>query len=176
MRLTHSERPSTKNTMADTVFRRQLSGRAFLNDPDVFLLRDENTKLTEEKDLGINGIVVDAMICKSRTGRAGRSCTLVFDYDRGFDPDLSMYQALKAAKIIDNSGAYYTIKGYPDIKFLQKNFKEKLKTDPDFALAFKTTAIEYLKSMINTDDVIAAANAASTTMTQDILADINAGM
>ena len=53
MRLTHSERPSTKNTMADTVFRRQLSGRAFLNDPDVFLLRDTNTKLTaqEKKNL-----------------------------------------------------------------------------------------------------------------------------
>ena len=53
MRLTHSERPSTKNTMADTVFRRQLSGRAFLNDPDVFLLRESNTQLTalEKKNL-----------------------------------------------------------------------------------------------------------------------------
>lgn len=151
-------------------------GRILKYLPNLIIRLDENTKLSEEKDLGINGIVVDAMICKSRTGRAGRSCTLVFDYDRGFDPDLSMYQALKGAKIIDNSGAYYTIKGYPDMKFLQKNFKEKLKTDPDFALAFKTTAIEYLKSMVNTDDVIAAANAASTTMTQDILADINAGM
>ena len=53
MRLAHAERPSTKNTMTDTVFRRQLSGRAFLNDPDVFLLRDTNTKLTtrQKKDL-----------------------------------------------------------------------------------------------------------------------------
>ena len=53
MRLAHAERPSTKNTMTDTVFRRQLSGRAFLNDPDVFLLRDTNTKLTdaEKRDL-----------------------------------------------------------------------------------------------------------------------------
>lgn len=151
-------------------------GRILKYLPNLIIRLDENTKLTEEKDLGINGIVVDAMICKSRTGRAGRSCTLVFDYDRGFDPDLSMYQALKAAKIIDNSGAYYTIKGYPDMKFLQKNFKDKLKTDPEFANAFKTVSIEYLKSMINTDDVIAAANAASTTMSQDILADINAGM
>ena len=49
MRLFHSERPSTKNTVLNTVFRRQLSGRAFLNDPDVFLLRDRNTALSPEQ-------------------------------------------------------------------------------------------------------------------------------
>ena len=44
MRLLHRERPSTRNTILNSVFRRQLSGRAFLNDPDVYLLReDENT-------------------------------------------------------------------------------------------------------------------------------------
>lgn len=59
MRLLHSERNSTKNTMTDTIFRRQLDGRAFLNDPDVFLLRENNTKLTldQKKDLAaINGL------------------------------------------------------------------------------------------------------------------------
>ncbi|MGN1201902.1 MAG: glycoside hydrolase family 36 protein [Eubacterium sp.] len=33
---------STKHTLMNTVFRRHLDGRAFLNDPDVFLLRDNN--------------------------------------------------------------------------------------------------------------------------------------
>lgn len=33
---------STKHALLNTVFRRQLDGRAFLNDPDVFLLRDNN--------------------------------------------------------------------------------------------------------------------------------------
>lgn len=37
---------STPNTVNCTVFRRHLNGRAFLNDPDVFLLRDTNTKMT----------------------------------------------------------------------------------------------------------------------------------
>ena len=46
MQLTHRERVSTKNSMLNTVFRRQLNGRAFLNDPDVFLLRDDNITLT----------------------------------------------------------------------------------------------------------------------------------
>ena len=46
MRLFHNERPSTMHTQRNTLYRRQLNKRAFLNDPDVFLLRDENTSLT----------------------------------------------------------------------------------------------------------------------------------
>ena len=46
MQLTHRERVSTKNSMLNTIFRRQLNGRAFLNDPDVFILRDDGNKLT----------------------------------------------------------------------------------------------------------------------------------
>ncbi len=56
MRFFHAERPSTMRTMQNTVFRRQLNGRAFLNDPDVFLLRDENTSLTEDEKITL-GIV-----------------------------------------------------------------------------------------------------------------------
>lgn len=49
MRLAHRERISTKNTICDTIYRRQLDGRAFWNDPDVFLLRYENLKLSEKR-------------------------------------------------------------------------------------------------------------------------------
>lgn len=59
MQLIHNERPSTKQTMIDTIFRRELNNRAFLNDPDVFLLREDNTKLSfkQKKDLAtINGL------------------------------------------------------------------------------------------------------------------------
>lgn len=45
MRLLHRERVSTKNAIISSIGRRQLNGRAFLNDPDVFLLRDTNIKL-----------------------------------------------------------------------------------------------------------------------------------
>ena len=47
MRWIHRERVSTKNSIDDTVCRRHLNGRAFMNDPDVFFLRDENCKLTD---------------------------------------------------------------------------------------------------------------------------------
>ena len=49
MQLCHRERPSTKNTILNSLYRRQLDGRAFLNDPDVFLLRTYNEKLGKER-------------------------------------------------------------------------------------------------------------------------------
>ena len=49
MRLFHRERVSTKQAINNTVFRRQLNGRAYGSDPDVFFLRDENCKLTAEQ-------------------------------------------------------------------------------------------------------------------------------
>lgn len=59
MRLFHAERPSTKHTLLNTVYRRQLSERAFLNDPDVFLLRDYNVSLSDEQKTAlatVNGL------------------------------------------------------------------------------------------------------------------------
>ena len=49
MRPLHREVPSTRNTLLNTVYRRHLDGRAFRNDPDVFLLRDDNIKLTRKQ-------------------------------------------------------------------------------------------------------------------------------
>lgn len=45
----HREFVSTVNTLGNSVFRRQLNGRAFLNDTDVFLLRDNNMKCSFEQ-------------------------------------------------------------------------------------------------------------------------------
>ncbi|MBR6115437.1 MAG: alpha-galactosidase [Oscillospiraceae bacterium] len=46
MRLMHRERISTKHSVMNTIYRRELDGRAFRNDPDVFLLREDNLGLT----------------------------------------------------------------------------------------------------------------------------------
>lgn len=48
-KLLHRERVSTKNTIGNTIYRRQLNGRAFWNDPDVYLLRDDNIKLSAKQ-------------------------------------------------------------------------------------------------------------------------------
>jgi len=49
MRLLHRERVSTRQAIGNTVFRRALNGRAYLSDPDVFFLREENVRLTPEQ-------------------------------------------------------------------------------------------------------------------------------
>ena len=49
MKLIHRERPSTCNSILNSVFRRQLNGRAFINDPDVFMLRDTSTSMSAEQ-------------------------------------------------------------------------------------------------------------------------------
>lgn len=49
MKFMHRERISTKNTILNTIYRRHLDGFGFYNDPDVYLLRDDNNKLTEDQ-------------------------------------------------------------------------------------------------------------------------------
>ena len=49
MRMINRERVSTKQAIGNSIFRRQLNGRAWLNDPDVFFLREDNLKLSEKQ-------------------------------------------------------------------------------------------------------------------------------
>ena len=49
MRLFHRERISTKVTLQNTIYRSFMNNHLFGNDPDVFLLRDENIKLSKEQ-------------------------------------------------------------------------------------------------------------------------------
>lgn len=49
MRRMHRERVSTRTTLQNTVYRSFFGGRLFGNDPDVFLLRDDNIHLSERQ-------------------------------------------------------------------------------------------------------------------------------
>ena len=49
MRKMHRERISTKTTLQNTIFRAPMDGTVFRCDPDVFLLRDNNIKLSKEQ-------------------------------------------------------------------------------------------------------------------------------
>ena len=55
MRLFHAERISTKVTIKNTIYRSMLNGHFFMNDPDVFLLRDD-IKLTSDQRISLAGI------------------------------------------------------------------------------------------------------------------------
>ena len=71
MRLMHRERISTKNSILSSVFRRELSSRAFLCDPDVFILRADGNTLTEpqrETLAAINAICGDVLFTSDDPG------------------------------------------------------------------------------------------------------------
>lgn len=72
MQQTHRERVSTRQAIANTVFRRQLNGRAWLSDPDVFFLREENLKLTEEEKTTlatVNALFGGMLLCSDNMGK-----------------------------------------------------------------------------------------------------------
>lgn len=71
MRLVHRERVSTRNTVCDTIYRRQLDGRGFLNDPDVFLLRYSNLKLSKKRKAqlaAVNGLFGSVLFMSDNAG------------------------------------------------------------------------------------------------------------
>ena len=53
MKFFHRERPSTKITVQNTIYRSFMNGRFFGNDPDVFLLRKDNIALTERNKIAL---------------------------------------------------------------------------------------------------------------------------
>lgn len=70
-KLLHRERVSTKNTIGNTIYRRQLNGRAFWNDPDVYLLRDDNIRLSaKQKEMlaQVKGLLADCFLPRTMWG------------------------------------------------------------------------------------------------------------
>ena len=56
MKFMHSERISTKVTLQNTIYRSAMNGKTFMNDPDVFLLRDDNIDLSEKQKYALTKI------------------------------------------------------------------------------------------------------------------------
>ena len=96
---------------------------------------DEKTKLKSVETFGIDGAIVNVDIVKSRSNKAGKGCSLVFDQNNGYDPDLSLFMYLKDNNILEGSGAYLKLPG-SETKFSQKAFKQKLYDDPEFYKTF----------------------------------------
>lgn len=106
---------------------------------------DIKSKLKSEDSFGITGSIVNVDIIKSRTNKSSRArCSLIFDQEVGYDPDLSLLLLLKENKILEGSGAYLKLPNY-DKKFSQKQFKQVLYSDPQFYNTFVGVCLEYLK-------------------------------
>ncbi|MBR5046831.1 MAG: alpha-galactosidase, partial [Eubacterium sp.] len=82
MRIFHPERISTKVTLQNTIFRSDLDGHMFLNDPDVFLLRDDNIKLSRkqrESLTKINALFGSLLMTSDNIGTYDRQKTVLLE-------------------------------------------------------------------------------------------------
>ncbi|MCM1055883.1 MAG: alpha-galactosidase [Bacteroides sp.] len=109
MRLFHRERVSTKQAIENTVFRRQLNGRAYLSDPDVFFLRDDNLKLTasqKEKLACVNALLGGVLLTSDDPSRYSA------DAMKRYKELLELRRAENVSVEADNGLiVYYTLNG-----------------------------------------------------------------
>lgn len=137
---------------------------------NVFMRFDDNSKLKESEGFGITGNLVDITLVKSRNSRAGQVATMVFNQSNGFDPELSLFVMLKNCNRIKGAGAYLYIDDHDDVKFSQKNFKDKLMESPELQQYFTDAVSEELMKIPM--DVISDAPQ-TYSATSGILAKIN---
>lgn len=74
MKFFHRERPSTQITLQNTIYRSFMNGSFFGNDPDVFLLRDDNiglSKKTRKALLTINALFGSVLMTSDNVGEYG---------------------------------------------------------------------------------------------------------
>lgn len=93
LRLMHRERPSTRHAVGNAVFRRQLNGRAFLSDPDVFYLPDDGRLNPKQRQ---SLAAADAVF--------GGLCLFAPDTARRSDP--TQYRELRRLREATDAGIY----------------------------------------------------------------------
>ena len=112
---------------------------------------EDCTKLKNTEGFYIDGSITELSLVKSRTSKAGKGVSMVFNQSIGFDPDLSLFLLLKEQGRINGAGAYLYIGDHTDMKFAQKNLKEKLATNPEFRNIFMDEAIKALCEMVDNE-------------------------
>lgn len=140
---------------------------------NILLKFDDNSKLKQDEAFGIAGNLVDITLVKSRNNRAGKTCTLVFNQDQGFDPELSLFVMLKNAKRINGAGAYLYVGKCSDVKFSQKNFKQKLRESSELRQAFIAEVMDMLKAELDANDKDEIIQDHDYSLNSDILSQIN---
>lgn len=126
---------------------------------------DDGDKLTSDKEFGIDGCHVIVSNVKSRAGISGMNSAvdLVFNYNTGFDADLSLYMMLKNAGKVNGAGAYLYFADRDDMKFSQKQFKAKLFKDEEFLNVFANECFDFLKNELDMIEELSAMKSSSTT-------------
>lgn len=123
-------------------------GRAVIYVTNLLVRLDDHSKMKSDEGLGIDGTLVDFTLLKSRTAATGQKITLVFNYKTGFDAELSLFYFLKSRKAINGAGVGMYIGDRNDLKFSQKQFKSKLRENPEFRKIFIEKVLSELQQII----------------------------
>jgi hypothetical protein len=109
---------------------------------------DDREKLKETEGFGIAGSIVEITLIKSRSNRAGQTTKVVFDINNGFDEELSLFLMLKQYNKVKGAGAFLYLGERSDIKFSQKQFKQKIHENPELMEVFMTEVMSVLETII----------------------------
>lgn len=116
---------------------------------NMFRLDDAGT-LKDSEGLGIRGTVVNIKAVKSRTNANNVPVPLIFNKTTGaFDNVLSLFYFLKSNGAFGGAGKSMYLENCPDIRFSQKEFKEKLMESPELQKAFAELCRQYLSSLLS---------------------------
>ena len=112
--------------------------------------------VVEEKLILENGGIVDGFnarveLLKSRSNKAGKSCNLIYDQSRGFDPYLSIYNYLKTEcdDVILGKNPKKYIAGFEDAKFDERELRDVLDQRKDIKEALINIAIKKLRNILS---------------------------
>ena len=124
---------------------------------------DAKSKLKADETYKVEGSVVELSLVKSRSSGKKTGTRLVFDYNNGFDPWLSLLEDMKNNKLLYGGGASLSFDSDKIHKFSYGNFREKINENPEFRSAFVKAALGYLKKIpqriilaenLHTDDLL----------------------
>jgi len=129
---TNQEVPSAKNAMNNTIFRRHLNGRAFVNDPDVFFVRKNDLRECDTMFLK-KGILKYTDEQKKLLAEINQMCgdvLFVSDNVGGFDDEQMAFikKAFQKSerKVLD---AYYTAPTRIFVKYIENKVEGSLEFD-----------------------------------------------
>lgn len=119
---------------------------------------DHAGKLKEDEGYKFNGSLVDVSMVKSRNSGHKTSVRLVFDYNNGFDPWISMLRFMQDRKLLYGGGVSISFDPEKRFKFSQASFRQQIFDDPEFRAEFIKAVLPHLKGLVSGKDVSAIDN------------------
>ena len=119
---------------------------------------DHAGKLKEDEGYKFNGSLVDVSMVKSRNSGHKTSVRLVFDYNNGFDPWISLLRFMQDRKLLYGGGVSMSFDPEKRFKFSQASFRQQIFDDPEFRAEFMKAVLPHLKGLVSGKDVSAIDN------------------